>query len=118
MAINLKAKQQLQYVGKEAGGGGDEVLNPFHQHNADTPGRVPTQKKEGASLRHALFSMDIKYIIDFILLPQNLHLEHCRRACRFEHLLERLRSCRDLLEHHFVHTFLHLRLGKQCSTRS
>ena len=76
MTINLKAKQQLQYVGKEAGGGGDsgngdEVLNPFHQHNADTPWRVPTQKKEGASLRHTLFSMDIKYIIDFILLPRN-----------------------------------------------
>ena len=70
MAINLKAKQQLQYVGKEAGGGGDEVLKPFHQHNADTPWRVPTQKKEGASLRHALFSMDIKYIVDFILPPR------------------------------------------------
>ena len=118
MAINLKAKQQLQYVGKEAGGGGDEVLNPFHQHNADTPWRVPTQKKEGASLRHTLFSMDIKYIIDFILLLRNQHLEHCRRAYRFEHRLERLHSCRDLLEHHFVHTFLHLRLGRLCSTRS
>ena len=115
MAINLKAKQQLQYVGKEAGGGGDEVLNSFHQHNADTPWRVPTQKKEGASLRHALFSMDIKYIVDFILLLQNLHLEHCRHACRFEHHLVHRHSCRDqLVEHRFVRTFQHLQLGKLC----